>query len=328
MQINWRSLLTEINVSWIDKGRNVSKGNVNISCPFCMNDPSYHLGIALNKEAYYCYRDPNRHSGRSAIRLLMRLGQGALNAERLISKYADHDAPDPFDAPQPIEEPPERMEIIWNRFESAKYDDRCLKYLIKRGFPSPRLVCERYDLRVAKEGTYANRLLMPLRINGEIKSFVGRAIYDHAVLRYLAFEKAGPQYVYSPNAARPLSDTLAIVEGPVDALKIAYACARLPIIVAALNGKHLGPDKLLQLRELGANKKFVIVSMDADVPLSSVYQMINAIAQAIRPPKIGRARLPRGYVDPGEMSAEDCFKWLNAARYKLAFNCINNHEML
>jgi len=312
MQVNWRSLLSDIRVAWIDKGRNVSRGNVNIACPWCQNDPSQHLGISLVKEAYYCYREPNRHSGRSFISLLFKLGQGRIEAVRLLKRYTIAGASLEF--AQPIAVKRDIIQTLWDRFSPAQYNDACLHYLHTRGFRSPKIVCEQYGLRFAREGRYANRLLIPFSLNGQIKSFTGRALYNSMELRYLAYDRSASQYLYSPNASKPHADTLALVEGPVDALKLAYAGHRLPIIVAALNGKQLGSDKYLQLRNIASKVRLVLVALDADVSMSYAYDIINNVAQVLRPHKIARAKLPIGYKDPGELPTEEALRWLNAQR--------------
>lgn len=307
MEIEWRALLDAIRVPWADRGANTSGGNVNIACPWCKNDPSHHLGVSLHKEAYFCFREPNRHSGRSFVSLLIALRQPRTDAIRLLNyhrKSADPAYPARVDA---IVDP-QKLRNAWDRFAPATVSRRCLEYLAVRGFASPRTVVETYDLRVAPEGTWANRLLLPLRDGaGDALSWTGRALLPTMTPKYLT-QRVQAAYLFAPDARKPVRHTLVLVEGPIDALKVADACRRAPFIVAALSGKQLSASKLLQLRLLAVER--LLLAVDADVATSSAYQMISEIAQALRPRQIGRARLPLGYKDPAEIPSEEILPWL------------------
>lgn len=311
MQIDWRGLLTTIRVPWVDRGANTSGGNVNIACPWCRNDPSHHLGISLHKEAFYCYREPNRHSGSSFIRLLVALRQPRVEAVRLLNQHRERVSA--FVPTEPAD--PAKVRAAWDRFAPAAASTRCLNYLERRGFASPRTVAETYDLRVAPAGDWSGRILLPLHgSEGEPVSWTGRALSPELTPKYLVQQLQG-SYLFKPDARKPIRHTLVLVEGPLDALKIANACRRAPYIVAALSGKHLGSGKLLQLRLLGAER--VLLAADADVSTSSVYQQIAELSQALRPRHIGRAKIPTGYKDPAEIPTEEILPWLVASSSQL-----------
>lgn len=314
VQIDWRDLLDSIRVPWRDKGSNVSRGNININCPWCVNDPSFHLGIAEGKEAYFCYREPNRHSGSNFIRLLIALKQNRVEAFKLLNHYRRQTD---IKVVEKTGFNPDQLQRAWDRFAPAASNQRCLHYLAQRGFPYPKIACEMYDLRVALNGPWTNRLLFPLKKDGSLHAWTGRALLPSMDLRYKTYSLGDLQTVYCPDASKPLAQTLVIVEGPLDALKVAYTCHRSPIRVAALVGKHLSAAKLLQLRALGAKCDKVLVALDADVSMSAAYQILNEIAQAIRPRKIARAKIPIGYGDPGDIPVGEVLSWLVACTSSL-----------
>ncbi len=322
MQVDWRGLLDSLRIPWADRGSNCSRGNVNIACPFCHSDPSHHLAIAEAHEAFYCYREPNRHSGKDFIRLLVRLGLPRYDAMRLLNQYKR-------DRADPIAEKPKAIGDItraWDRFAPASESAECLTYLSSRGFPAPRSLCERFDLRFAREGAWAKRLLIPLRQENKLVSWTGRDLSGRSDLKYKTNEAAGYQPIYFPDIAKPIrqleDQTFILVEGPLDALRIADACRAEPMRCAALCGKGLGPPKLLALRAAIANSD-ILVAMDADVALSSCYQIIAELAGALRARYIGRAALPMGCKDPGEINHEGVVKWLQESRSKMRANAIN-----
>src|SRR3990170_3506093 len=67
------SALKSKRILYLDSGSNVSRGNINICCPFCPDDPSYHLGINLETGYWGCWRDSG-HRGVTLKRLFKALG--------------------------------------------------------------------------------------------------------------------------------------------------------------------------------------------------------------------------------------------------------------
>src|SRR5229473_242641 len=69
---NWLQFLQSYNIQYIDKGSYVSKGNVNICCPFCDYDEKYYLGISLDNKGYGCWWSSS-HRGKNPVRLVQAL---------------------------------------------------------------------------------------------------------------------------------------------------------------------------------------------------------------------------------------------------------------
>ena len=308
LSIDWRALLSSLHIEWRDRGANCTAGNINVKCPWCHSDPSFHLAIAEAREAFYCWRDPNRHSGRSFIGLLMKLGQRREEAVRLLNYYrrgkgiqAEPEAPDK----------PLKLDGGWARFAPAQESKQLVDYLAKRGFTSPRALCEQFDLRYAPTGSWARRLLIPLHLDGAVVSWTGRDIARQPLLRYKMQELAGYEPFYSPDIRKPKIEMLIVCEGPMDALKVASACHGHPVSTIALCGKALGAQKMLQIRKAAGHCRYCLVAMDAEVPISQVYHIIRELDGAIGARYIGRAKLPPGVSDPGELSPEGVIPWIN-----------------
>lgn len=310
MQVDWRSLLSSIRVAWIDKGRNVSKGNINVKCPFCYDDPSFHMSIAETREAYFCYREPNRHSGRSFVRLLVKLGQTRDEALKLLNYHRDRSADGRAPIVSPVLSDLDQIGRGWARFAPASGNDDMLRYLQGRGFASPRSICDQYDLRYANAGEWARRLLLPLKENAQVIGWTGRSIVSHIQPNYLSRMTAGQPVIFAADGDKPKANHLLIVEGPLDALKVSAATKRLPIKTAALNGKYLGPAKMMQLRRLAKDCDKVWLALDNDVAISSVYQTINELSGVMGSKRVSRLKLPQDRKDPGELSIEETVTWL------------------
>lgn len=316
MIVDWRGLLSSIRVEWRDRGANCRSGNVNIACPWCGNDPSFHLAIAEQREAFYCYREPDRHSGRHFIALLVKLGIERAEAIRLINSHMAHSQP--IEAPRKAPDMP-RIQYGWDRFVSALDSRSAIGYLRERDIPNPEQAIRLFDLRVSLAGTWANRLLIPFQsAQGEVQSWTGRALQNWMVPKYLTRESDDSGLLYAPNQDRRGKHCLVIVEGPFDALKLAIIARTSPFIVAALTGKQLNAARLLRLRALSEGCDSILVALDADVNTGSRLRIISDIAGTLRMRYIGRATLPPGHKDPAEIPSGLVLQWLQASRAALS----------
>lgn len=297
MPVRWRQLFDDLGIEWRDRGRNCSRGHINITCPYCYDDPSFHCTISEQKDVYFCYRD-NRHKG-SAEYLLQRLLRSRVKAVAVLEEYADSN-------PIIIDAPPTKP-IQFDTFDPAFESRKMLDYLASRGFDDPILLCRRFNLRYAKAGAYANRVLLPLiNEDGEIRSFVGRAIHDTMVPPYKA---ANPDLIADLVYGSLVGKTIVIVEGPFDALKINSALYhRLhETSCVALTGRALTAARRRILQETEAHR--YLLALDRDVGEFSVHEMLYRLRMDGGLP-VQRLELPGDYADPGEMTEEDIVQWL------------------
>ncbi len=302
MQIDWRPLLDTIRVPWADTGKNTSKGHVNIRCPWCFDDPSHHLTISEDKAAYYCYRDPLRHSGRNLITLLVQLGVTRADAVRLLNVYKR------AGAAEYVEEVPVETHVLktrWDRFQPINMQSRYLDYLYSRGFDDPETAAVRYDLRYASEGKWAGRLLIPFREDGFVRGWTGRALRDECAPKYLTEDVHDAGLVFAPRARKSTDHTLLIVEGPIDALKIDVSVDFYYTV--ALTGKALPDSRVLRLQKFAYGLQNAFLWMDGDVPKSYIMRMQSELASALKLRYLPR---PDGVKDPGAMQSQEIAEWL------------------
>jgi len=131
-----------------------------------------------------------------------------------------------------------------------------------------------------------------------------------AHLRY--YTEAASSYLYLP---RPLYDTdrlIILVEGPVDALRLADAALeRYHLTTAAFCGLSVTPDKLLQLAALARAVPRLYIVLDSTVePVSVNRLMTNFKALPFARTQVERLDLPPGVDDPGELTGEQIEIWL------------------
>ncbi|MBO0736427.1 MAG: hypothetical protein J2P48_07645 [Alphaproteobacteria bacterium] len=303
--IRWRELLDRIDVGWLDRGRNVQRGWLAVRCPWC-DDPSAHLGINEEEGHWRCLRC--NKSGRSAPFLLHALG--ARDIDKLLREFDT----DPHRRVSAVAadrtEKIERYAQRWETFKPAQFDPEALRYLAGRGFPDPEGLCERFDLRTGT-GKWAGRLWFPLRdLGGGLLGFTGRTMRDYLEPRY--WTQATEVGLYLPELPGPEHSRLLLVEGPVDALRVAgVAIDRYnELCVAALCGLAIRGLRLVQLKALAHSLPDCLVSLDASVSRLNANKLIADLKVA--PWRtIRRFPLPAGADDPGGMTDDEVARWLS-----------------
>jgi len=306
--IDWRSLFDALHVEWRDHGGNSSRNSIAIKCPFCRDDPSTHLAVAYDGAGYYCYRNP-LHRGVSASRLLVRLGASYDEAQRLLRHYSG--GPTVVAAPREVPSF-SQLQTAWSHFDPVSQSDRYIDYLTCRGFEDADLVADYYDMRYARVGKWSGRLLIPYYENGSLISWVGRSIINHDP-KYLA-QISDASLLFVPVRTQAAYSVGILVEGPLDALKIAAACRTQGIMAAALSGKALPASKLLRISRFldGCARRYL--APDSDVPMSQIMAAINTIACALKSRYIRRLPIPQGRKDPGELSYQEVRTWLTGMK--------------
>lgn len=308
LQVDWRSLFDHIGVAWRDSGPNTSAGNVNIACPYCGDDPSFHLAVSEEREAYYCWRRPRQHRGRNAVFLLYALGIPRSQAISLLNSYRSNN-PQRRVLKKP---PPEDAEVEreWNFFKLISDQPTYLKYLHKRGFDNPEWVARAFDLRFARAGEWAGRILFPTHDRtGRVIGWTGRAVRDDVKPKY-SMKRTGHQLLYAPLLPRR---RLITVEGPFDALKINVAMYGSDTAACALNGKELNEGKLQRFVDLLQFAQVHDIALDNDTSTAECYSIVRELAPLLAPGATRRLRLP-STKDAGAMSTGDIVEWLNRGK--------------
>lgn len=240
MNFDWQIFFENNGIDHVTSGKNVKQGWVNVSCPFCGDDPGYHLGCNPETGGWACWRDRG-HKGRSVPKLIdALLGCGWRKAcelagdwqepvpigdELLTANAAELDRDVEVERPRSIHWPPSEFPSLGTSHATRYYE----AYLHGRGFGSADLpiVTRRYDLRAGIRGDWEGRLILPiLGAKRRVYGWQGRAISKKVKLRYLSYP--GSTLVkkllfnYGPALESKRKKVLVIVEGPVDALKVDY----------------------------------------------------------------------------------------------------------
>jgi hypothetical protein len=303
-QPDWRRLFDHIRVPWIDRGKNCKQGNINIKCVWCGDhDPSMHLSIAEAMPAYYCYRNPD-HKGHNIVSIITRLGYSYTEARTLLNQFI-RIGELPQQTKQSITLDAARAK--WEQFRPAIHNPDILDYLYSRGFPEPELVCLRYDLRFMPYGRWSHRVLIPIKENGRILSWTGRA-YVPTELRYLTQDVSDNEgFVYAPRGPRRIA---VVVEGPLDALKVASATEQLPISPVALTGSNYNDNRIRRLKGFLQLAEWWLFALDRGVSAIQVNKLRIALEIGGKSGYSFLLPLPTAFGDPGEMPVEVIGPWI------------------
>jgi len=228
--VDVKKLLSTHGVAWVDKGVNVKRGNINITCPWCGSaDKNFHMGIDPVTGYFACWRN-KKHRGKNLARLLATLEiyiseERSETLQKLINRTY-FDTSDVYKAKETIYKsnsklPDEFISIGNDSVISAPY----INYLRKRGFGDDAIeVATYYNLRRSIGGDkWSARLIIPVWRDDEV-TWTGRAIGDNS-LRYLSPKPeeglSVKQTIGNYNALlESEGDVLVVCEGPMDFLKV------------------------------------------------------------------------------------------------------------
>lgn len=259
--IDWKALLGQQGVAFIERGPNVKRGAINIRCPMCGSaDPSFHMGLDLETGWWACWRNKD-HRGKSPVRLLMSLLRVSFRAARemagLDDDYLDPEGFDSLrarlqglDAPSKATKQlscawPASFSVITPQGRSRRH----WNYLWgQRGFASSTgLLVDTYGLSFTMEGPQHDRIILPYVMNGQIVTWSGRAIATSSA-RYIdqpIDDAAVPtkHTLYNHDAMLEGGKVLVVVEGGFDALKIDLAGHDVGVRAVSLSTASISDDQ-------------------------------------------------------------------------------------
>jgi hypothetical protein len=298
--IDIRKAFTDHHIKFVEQGHNVAKGNINIKCPICSEDPSEHMGINLTTGKWGCWRD-SKHRGKNLHRLLALLDiyvseerSGILQqlASRTFFSITETTKAVPI-AHQALALPDTFVSIA----EDTIYAKPFLKYLSDRGFDDPINLAKRYDLkRSTIADKWAGRIIIPIWIDKYV-CWTGRTIGNNS-LRYLS-PKAEETLnikdcIFNYNKLLKGGDTLVITEGPFDALKIDWYTEET-VKATCLFGLSFKQEQLQLLDNICTRFNNILIGLDQGALVQSM-QLVKILRKYS--PSI--LKLPKK--DFGEMS--------------------------
>jgi hypothetical protein len=335
---DWLTFFNKYNIDYTRKGHTTN--NVGINCPFCNDSKDkQYLGVSLTGKGWSCWKFQKAHGGVSPYRLIIALiGCSYTEAvkivqddERVVHKTTEDRFLSDFhrllgvNKPSvPVYEPPTSLGFL-NEFKPLDATSMSRRlvypYLNRRGYTDDRQIdwlADHYRLRFAYNGVFAYRIIIPVYMHGELITWTGRTISDDEDLRY---DTLSPDPVKAINRSVPCAmlsikdtifdydnlldggDTLAVTEGPFDAMRITFLGKRYGILGTCLYNKTLAPVQASLLGDLTDkfNKYFNL--FDEGESLTGFQTFPYSLRY------FERLSLPRGYKDPATLD-ENGFNYL------------------
>lgn len=280
--VDLRSIFTRYRIEWRDRGSNVSRGNIVINCPWCgRSDTGQHLSIAEDSGFFYCFRDP-RHKGKNVGHLFAKLGiPVALAGQK-------------FEAGQK-QEVAQKDFAEFQYFLPAESSQEAVAYLRSRLFENPVDAARQFNLRVAANGKWAGRLIIPLTVG-----WTGRSMRPELEPRYKAWtDETGMLLIHG-------GPSVCLLEGALDAYRLASVTAQHTII-AAQGQRVTSPTILLYLKERQVTS--ILYIPDADVHPSKYLADMQELRTACPQARVHRLVVPFGYKDLCQMQETQVREW-------------------
>ena len=327
--INWRQFLTENRIPFIESGANVKRGELSIQCPFCGSaDPSKHIGLNLVTGWWSCWRNRAQHSGKSPLRLIMRLLHVPYaRARELAGLSEDYIDPEGFDAiaarvmgrNKDVVDPSRDRQFLDMdpSFYPIKFTGRTRRiwnYLWDRGFDDAtdiKELCEEYHL-MAGAGRFADRVIIPYFQDGELVTWTGRAIAD-STMRYrdLSIDEsllAPKETLFNHDCMFDGGKALIIQEGPFDVLKVDFYGKARGVRSVGLSTNSIKQQQAFLLQTAVGKFDDIIIMLDTKSRLGIVDSM--RMKQDLHfIPNLSIKSVPYGAGDGGNLTAEQVIQW-------------------
>lgn len=295
--------LEEYDVQYFTSGKNVSKGFVNIQCPFC-SDPSNHLGIRLSDFYIACWRC-GVHSLWDLIQHIAECTpREAIKIERLLSSGEDSRPPlNEIKLPHQFD-----LKTVLPQESTKEFPKIHTNYLEERGFIPPTYFIQKYKLQAGYTiGKYKFRIIIPVFMNRKLISFTSRDITDIQSPKYLSasLKEGGniKETIYNYDSIVQGSD-LILVEGPLDAWKIGSGSC-------SFFGVTYTTKQIIALKNKNIRKLFILFDNNV-AGERGAKEIANVLSPLVKKTEIITLTKVE---DPGELSLEDA----QILKYQLGF---------
>lgn len=334
---DWREFFDEQRIPYVERGANVSRGEINIRCPFCGSaDPSHHMGLNLETGWWSCWRNRSQHSGKSPLRLIMKLlGVPYGQAREIAGLGDDYVDPEGFDSvaarilgriktdgPAPMAE---RRFLTLDEFKpitEAVRTRRHWNYLYRdrgfsgtnRGIEDVDALVKQYRLCAAPQSSkhWADRIIIPYYYEKKLVTWTGRAL-GSSVRRYRDLETdlslmAPKETLFNHDVMIGGGRVLLVQEGPFDALKVDFYGQHYGVRSVGLSTNSISEDQahLLKLAETTFERTIVVMDSKTDFGLVDSMRLRQQI-QFIS--NVGIESVPFGAGDGGALTPDQVRRW-------------------
>lgn len=242
---------------------------IEVKCPYCLNDPSYRMGLKTNGRSYGCIVDKSHGGGNPAKLIAAILNCSAEQARQIAIKYfrwvsekSTNTKESSESKISPILEDPEFFKFKdWDIPILVNSQRPFVDYLVSRDMDI-NYVGNRYDLRWTISGRCANRVIVPIKYKRQWYSWTARSILKGG-LRYLSGSTNPPGEFLFDFDNLTGGRMLVVCEGWADAHAV-NACFLPGIQGTCLFGKRISDNQITGLLQLSDFYDKILVLLDRD----------------------------------------------------------------
>lgn len=281
-----RRILHDLNIEYTEK----RYGDIWFKCVIPIHkdkDASAHICAILGHEKHGIWNCFGCQVGGDIIELIrqhlnLEFSESILWAEARL--HLDEEIVYRLDTPEPRELPslPEYFESPEN---VSEWPTKHLQYLQSRGIPWYQVI--RYKLGYCSNGPFSNRIIVPVTLGYELRTWVGRNISNKG--QRITSCKHGLPGLFGSQFANPLYGPAILVEGWTDTLRVDRV--GFPNVMA-IQTNRIHPSQMLFLRPY----EYIILMPDGD---DGGDRLINAMSEYLDKYEFYIARIPDG-LDPAE----------------------------
>lgn len=308
------------NIEYKERGTDVGVGNVNIKCPWCVDDKGMHLGIKVDGSKYGCWRNPLHRGNELAYVLKQLLHIPLPSAYELLGKqWKDKKGVSVEEeefmgvrkrllGEKEDKEKITELELLpeFKEVKKVGVTRKFWEYIRGRGFSEEECekVINKYKIKCCLMGDWEGRLIIPIIIDNKLVSWIGRTIYKDEELRYknLLSDKSVmkvSEVLFNLDEVKKGGQVLFICEGMFDSIKVQ---TYLPSYHAAtcLFTKNASKRQLALFYELkNKYQKFVVVlDKGEDRDAFRLLRQLEFLGNKVKRYELTEAK------DPGELIKE------------------------
>lgn len=266
MSFDTLGFLQHYNIPHVTEGHKHSRhGWVNVSCPFCIGNPGWHLGFEYSNDRWSCWRGCGYHRTWDVVAaLLEREGFGRREAAEAMRQFKGRPTARWKKAP------PSDNRILELPAGLQSLTARAHRYLEGRNY-NPEMLEALWGLQSTSNfGDMSYRIFIPIHLNNRMVSWQCRDITDRSGMKYLAQREdkeivSNKETLYGIDQAT--SSKCVIVEGvtgvwrlgpgSVATFGIKYKPAQISMLLAHFSEFHIlfdpDPQGIKQAELLGAD---------------------------------------------------------------------------
>jgi hypothetical protein len=310
-------LLEDNNIDYVTEGKNTKRGEVSVCCPFCPDDPSYHMGINLDTGVYGCWRNSQHRSKHLPILLAKLINCSRQQAEQLykaelpildnFSTKIDKVFSNKKDEDLVKNKSPIKLLPSFRQIKKVGTKHLFWNYLVHRGLSNPQDIIDRYNIKCCLAGNWKNRLIFPMYLNKMLVTWSSRLITG-SQMKYkdLGIDESivpPKRLLYDIDNLTLGGKALFITEGVFDCFKLRHY---LPpqYQVTCVFTKSITSEQIIMLSSLKNKYKQLFILLDNDASVQSI-QLKHHLAFITN---LSIKFLPKGVKDPGEMKEKDVLK--------------------